>query len=425
MTLNYSKKNNFSELRKRAEEELMGKEIKSKKNSLESSDREVKLHEIELKMQNEELLSIQAKLQQSIENYAELFDLAPIGYFILDHSGIITNVNNKGSRLLGIDNKQLIGNPFSVFLNGESLQDDYYRHRNLVIGSNELKQLESEIKKKDGTTCPVLIESVCVKDKEGKFKEILLTLRDISIQKEHEYKVEQAFSKEKELSEMKSNFISMTSHEFRTPLSTILSSISLIENYNKTEDNDKRKKHVNKIKSSVDGLKEILTEFFSFSQIEKNLLHNNPETFNLVRLAEETISLINSKDYKVIYNHIGEFQDVYLDAKLLKVCLINILSNAIKYSPKGGTIEMATKKDRNGNIEISVKDYGIGIPENEKAHVFGQFFKAKNADVAKGTGMGLNIIQKLITMMGGTILFESKINEGTIFILKFPSQKII
>lgn len=424
MTVIDPKKNNFSELRKRAEEKLIGKKNKSKKEASGSFEHETHVQEIELKMQNEELLATQLKLQKSIESYGELFDLAPVGYFILNYNGIIINVNAKGSILLGIDKKQLIGNPFSVFLNGEAFQDEFYRHRSFVIGSKELRELESELKKKDGTTCPVLIESICVKNEEGDFKYMLLIIRNILKQKEHENKVEQALAKEKELSEMKSRFITMTSHEFRTPLSTILSSVSLIESYDKTEDNDKRKKHINKIKSSVDGLKEILTEFFSFTQIEKSLLHNNPETFNLIRFTEETISYLDSKDHKITYKHTGEFQDVYLDAKLLKICLINLLSNAIKYSPKNGTIEIATKKNAGSDIEISVKDYGIGIPENEKEHVFGHFFRAKNADIAQGTGMGLNIIQKFVTLMGGTISFESKINEGTVFTLKFPSQKM-
>lgn len=383
-------------------------------------EEELNVHKKGLKMQNEELLNTQLQLLKSVEDYIELFDNLPVSYFIMDTNGIIMNVNTKGSKLIGIDKKQLIGKPLSLFINGESNQDDYCRHRKLALDTDDLMQIESEIKKKDGSIFPVLIESVSLRDQHGDFKHLLAIINDISKQKEYERQIELALAKEKELSEMKSRFIATTSHEFRTPLSTILSSVSLIESYHKTEDGAKRKRHINKIVSAVNGLKEILTEFFSFDQIEKNLITNNPETFNIVRLTEETISMIDAKNHTMVYKHSGEFQDAYLDIKLLKICLINLLSNAIKYSPNTGTIEITTKKSTRGDIEISVKDYGIGIPDNEKEHIFGPFFKAKNADAIEGTGIGLNIIQKLITLMGGAISFESKINEGTVFVLKFP-----
>lgn len=420
---NINPKNNFPGLRKKAEEKLSSNKIKPKKNSLLHLEHEVHVHEIELEMQNEELHATQLKLIKSIENYTELFDLAPIGYFILDNNSSIINVNSKGSNLIGIDKKQLIGKPFSVFLNGEAHQDEYYLHKNLVVETNELKQLITEIRKKDGTNTSVLIESICVVDEQGNFKHILSTISDISKQIQYERKVALALAREKELSEMKSQFISMATHEFRTPLSTILSSAGLIESYDKTEDLAKRNRHINKIKSSVDGLKKILTTFFTFNQLERNLLNNNPETFNLVKLIEDTISLIDTQSHTLVYKHMGGFHDVFLDAKLLKICLTSTLSNAIKYSPNAGTIEITTEKNVNGDVEISVRDYGVGIPESEKLHIFGEFFNANNYDDITGTGTGLNVIQKLITLMGGTISFESKLNEGTVFVIKFPGQK--
>lgn len=412
----------FSVLRKRAEEKLRSIEKKSGSNSPAELEHELNVHKEELEMQNEELLVTQRDLVRSIDNYTELFNLAPVGYFILDSEGIISNVNRKGSQLLGLHKNQLIGNPFSVFLNGESFQDDYYRHRNTVMETGELRQLPSEVRKKDGTTLSILIESICVNDEQGQFKHLLSTFSDITRRVQEERKIEFALEKEVELSELKSRFITMVSHEFRTPLTTILSSIELIDKYDKTEDLAKRKNHVGKIKSSVKGLKEILSLFFTLNEIENNMVSNQPATFDMVKLTDNVISMLDKKGHTFFYNHSDNLQDVFLDAKLLKICLANILGNAVKYSPSPGAIEITTEKTKEGTILIFVKDYGIGIPEHEKAQIFEKFYKAQNADVIQGTGLGLNTTQKLISLMGGSISFESKLNEGTVFVLEFKEN---
>ncbi len=374
-------------------------------------------------VQKKTVTESQSTFANSLKNYTELFDHAPTGYFILDKKGIIINVNVIGAKQLGVNKTQLIGNYFSTFLNGESCQNKYNHHRNLVIETGALMQMEYEIKKRNGSIYPALVESIAIKDEIGNFKHMLSTMSDISIRKEYERTVELALEKEKELGEMKSRFISMASHEFRTPLSAILSSAWLIDGYNKAEDADKRKKHVDKIKFSVNGLKEILTEFLSINQIEKDLIKNNPATFNLIQFIEDVTAEMNTETRIFTHKHIGEQQHVYLDEKLLKICVVNLLSNAIKYSPKFGTIKITTEINSIGNIMISVKDQGIGIPDNEKCHIFESFFRAENADAIQGTGLGLNIVQRLTMLMDGTVSFESKLNEGTVFMLKFPMKK--
>ncbi len=416
-----TKKNIFFELRKNAEEKIKAR--KKGKASKSEIEHELNVHKIELEMQNKELISTQQKLIKSIGNYTELFDRAPIGYFVLDKRGMILNVNICGSLQLGVDKNQLLRKSFSVFLNGESHQDNYYRHHNLVIEKNKLLQLESEIRKKDGSVSPVMIESSVVNDEKGHFKHLLSTIVDITEQKEHEHNVEKALNQEKELSEMKSRFITTASHEFRTPLTTILSSLSLIDSYEKAEDAAKRKKHSEKIKSSVDELTEILSNILSFSNIDSELTINEPKTFNLVRFIEEIISETKIKTPAIVYKHVSERQDVFLDSKLLKICLTNLLSNAIKYSSKAITVEITSVKNKKGDIIISIKDYGIGIAENEKTHVFKQFFRTKNAETIQGIGLGLHIVQKIVKLMNGAIFFESELNKGTVFVLTLPNKK--
>ncbi|MCX6295557.1 MAG: PAS domain-containing sensor histidine kinase [Bacteroidetes bacterium] len=420
MSNNNANKNNFPELRKSAEEKLSIR-VKSKSAQAEI-EHELNVHKIELEMQNEELLSIQQKLILSIKNYTELFEHAPIGYFVLDKSGIILNVNIYGSKQLGIDKNQLIGKFFTVFLNGESHQDNYYRHHNLVIEKNKILRLESECKKKDGSFSPVMIESSKVKDEKGHFKHLLSTMVDITEQKEIEHIAEKAFNQEKELGEMKSRFITMSSHEFRTPLATILSSLSLIDSYEKTEDVAKRNKHSEKIKFSVGELTNILSAFLAYSELDKELVKNEPKTFNLVRFIEDLISGTKIKKPAIVYKHIGKRQDVFLDSKLLFICLTNLLSNALKYSSKAETVEITSIINSSENITITIKDFGIGIAEAEKMHIFKQFFKTKNAETIQGIGMGLHIVQKIVGIMNGTIFFESELNKGTVFVLTLPNN---
>lgn len=224
---------------------------------------------------------------------------------------------------------------------------------------------------------------------------------------------------------MKSQFVSIASHEFRTPLATILTSAELIEKYNKPEDLEKKEKHFRKIKTSVSRIKEILIDFLSVDEVEKGKITNNPETFNLVDFIKYTVE--ETKQFNGIhtqkYEHFGNHQNAILDKKLLKTCLTNLIINAYKYSPTGGAIEIKSKQSSFGNIEINIIDHGIGIPLEDQAYIFSRFFRAKNAEYTQGTGLGLNITKELIKIMGGSISFTSDTDKGTTFSLKFINPK--
>lgn len=377
---------------------------------------------LELEIEIDKLRYSKEASEKSQIEFSNLFDFAPNGYFILNNKGEILNVNIEGSKQLGIDKKQLIGNPLSIFINTKQQQDEFYLHRKRLIEKNTPQHCDIELKRKDGSVFNARMECSMIKDEEGNFKHFNCLLFDISDKIEQSKKMEIALGREKELNELKSRFISMASHEFRTPLASILSSIYLLEKYNELDTGEKRLNHITKIKNSVQGLNEILLDFLSLSQIEKGMIKNNPETFNLLRFIEDVIeeTKTSAPNHSFEFIHKGEKQDIFLDKKLLKICVTNLLGNAIKYSPSGKTIKIKSesKTDEN-NFCISIKDEGIGIPENDKPHIFQQFFRAKNADTFQGTGLGLNIIKKLITMMNGEIGFSSQINKGSVFYLKF------
>ncbi|GHA57176.1 hybrid sensor histidine kinase/response regulator [Pontibacter akesuensis] len=239
-----------------------------------------------------------------------------------------------------------------------------------------------------------------------------------------EQEVRKALQKEKELHELKSRFVTIASHEFRTPLSTVLSSASLIGKYKTTEDDDKRQKHVERIKSAVSNLTGILNDFLSISRIEEGKIYNVPTQFDLVAFAAEVTDELQGflkPGQRIHYSHFREKALVALDKQLLKNILFNLLSNASKYSAEGKEVYFSTETTED-NITITVQDEGIGIPEADKAHLFSPFFRAQNVTNIQGTGLGLNIVKKYVDIMEGTLSYESELDKGTTFTVIFPNK---
>jgi PAS domain S-box-containing protein len=229
-----------------------------------------------------------------------------------------------------------------------------------------------------------------------------------------------ALSKERDLGDMKSAFVSMASHEFRTPLSTILSSASLLAKYKLTEDQEKRDRHIQRIKSSVINLNNILNEFLSLGKIEDGKITAHESVFGIKEFVSLQINEMNEilkPGQKVTYSHTGN-NEVTLDEVLFKNILINLLSNAIKFSAENKPVFITTNvSDR--KLTFSIKDKGMGISKKDQAHLCEIFFRAGNAVNIPGTGLGLHIVAKYVEMMNGTIEIKSELDKGTEIILIF------
>lgn len=239
--------------------------------------------------------------------------------------------------------------------------------------------------------------------------------------RESEAKLRVSFEKEKELGELKSRFVSMASHEFRTPLSSILSSSNLIGRYEKGDQQDKRMKHVNRIESSVRNLTMILNDFLSLEKLESGKVRFNPVKLDIYDFAQQIIDEVNltaKGKQKIIHFHKGD-RFTFADEHLLKNIIINLLSNGIKYSTNEQNVELHTQVE-DGKFQAQVKDYGIGIPESDHQHMFTRFFRANNVDTIQGTGLGLTIVKRYLDLMDGKIWFESKEGEGTTFFIEIP-----
>ena len=266
------------------------------------------------------------------------------------------------------------------------------------------------------------VNAVPLPDVKGMVKEILLVIQNVTEVREAEKDIRAALEKEKQLNELKSKFVSIASHEFRTPLSTILSSVTLSEKYVVLGDHEKRTKHVERIRSAVKNLTEILNDFLSLEKLEAGKVQFRPSTFDIVPFAEEMteeMQTLAGNGQQIHYRHEGGKQEVFLDKQLLRNICMNLLNNAIKYSQENKSIEFKTEV--NSDIVITVKDYGLGIPKEDQQHLAERFFRAQNVTAIQGTGLGLNIVNRYVKLMNGKLNFTSEENVGSEFVVRFEN----
>ncbi len=235
-------------------------------------------------------------------------------------------------------------------------------------------------------------------------------------------KARKALLIEREVSQLKTKFLSLASHEFRTPLSGILTSATLIGKYT-TEGQDKIKKHLKTIKMMVNHLNNILDDFMSLERIETGDIHYKFSYFSFNKLMKEIIkkaTLLLKEGQSINYSPCKSCPKIYQDKKIIQIIITNLLFNAIKYSPENTPIDITVISGKYVTIEIS--DKGLGIPQKDQKNVFKRFFRASNVSHLQGTGIGLNIVKANLEALGGTIFFRSKENEGTTFIVKLPKK---
>jgi PAS domain S-box-containing protein len=305
----------------------------------------------------------------------------------------------------------------TVYLNGKKHTVAY------IIDITARKEMEDALKRSEDQLVAYATElEKRVKERTDQLLKANSELQEeMKVRKQAELDAWKALERERELNDLKSRFVSMASHEFRTPLSTIKSSASLIEKYEQTDQTDKRVRHVHKIKNSIDHLNDILDDFLSLARLEEGKVNTDFIQVNinalLLDVKEEMDSLL--KPGQVIRCHPNQKSDVISEPKVLKNILINLLSNAIKYSPENSMIDI-TINENDESLLLEVKDEGMGIPEDEQDDLFERFFRAKNALNIQGTGLGLHIVQKYVDLLNGKITFESQENRGTIFLVTIP-----
>ncbi len=398
-----------------------------------------------------------------------LFENATEGIILTNGGGNIIMVNPAAEQMFGFNADELINRPIEVLIpdrvrpHHHALREGFYRKpSNRVMGQGR----DLYGKRKDGSDIPVevslsfyrieeelftiaFIVDITQRKKieqnmliqqnelekmtdtmrklntelEVKVEERTLILKE-ALQKLEESQIDlsEALDKERQLSEIKSRFVSMASHEFRTPLSTVLSSASLLSKYTKTEEQDKRNRHIEKIRNSVKHLNDILEDFLSLGKLDEGKVGAHFAELDLEEILQDVVDEMRGlmkKDQSIIFEHSGDTR-IISDKKLLKNIIINLISNAIKFSPEESIIEL-TCHSSNGTTLITLKDRGVGISEEDQQHLFTSFFRGKNVINIPGTGLGLHIVKRYMDMLDGTIGLESKINKGTTFYISIPS----
>ncbi|MEO8147819.1 MAG: PAS domain-containing sensor histidine kinase [Bacteroidia bacterium] len=378
---------------------------------------------------------------ESEAGFRALFEYATIAILVVSKDGHIELINPCAEKLFGYSNAELIAQPLEILI-PVNLRQKHVHHREGYFIKPKARPMGPGIdllaQKKDGHVFPVEIslgyyqlkgEMLAVafvtditerKAMEGELKEANEELEKKVIQRTLE--LTEALEREIELNEMKSRFVSMASHEFRTPLSAVLSSVSLIESYKAQEHEEKRTKHIERIKSSVRNLTDILNNFLSLDKLEQGKIEVENMIFDFNEFIEEIMDemdgMLKKKKQKINYSHNGQIE-IMQDKKILRNIMFNLLSNAMKYSADEKEIDITVglNKDR---LSIAVKDYGIGIPEEEQKNMFKNFFRAHNTINIQGTGLGLIIVKKYVDLFNGTITFESKQGIGTTFTVEIP-----
>ena len=237
--------------------------------------------------------------------------------------------------------------------------------------------------------------------------------------------LERALLKEKELNELKSQFISRASHEFRTPLATIQTASDLLRNYGYKMSDEKKLERIDKIQREVKGMTNLLEEVLVIGRTESGNFELQGETINLEDFCLEIIEqtkLLGSGKHKVIFKNINAPQKVVIDTKFFKQIISNLLSNAIKYSPNATEINftISQSSDRPPKLLLEFQDQGIGIPQADQEKIFEHFYRAHNVGMIAGTGLGMAIIKNSIDILGGTIQLTSIENKGTTILVKLP-----
>ncbi|ARV14792.1 sensor histidine kinase [Polaribacter sp. SA4-12] len=380
-------------------------------------------------------------LKKEKEIIQQYLDLAPIIFLLLDTDNQVQMINQKGCHLIGGKVQDIIGeNLFEVFLRDfdtNSTEETFlnYKKDSTSIPSN----FESKLINTVGKTQIISWTNVGLLDDKGKLTSTLMAGEDITERKKIEnikeqytqdlediveqrtLKLTEALHNEKMVNEMKTAFVSMASHEFRTPLTSVMSSAILLNKYNNLQQYNKQPRHINRIKSSVKQLTEILEDFLSMDKLERGIVKTNKDSFNLKILTQEILKELewSLKEKQLIHFEYKGDSMVVLDRKILKNVFMNLITNAIKYSD---TDILVTTTVKDNIVSIGFIDKGIGIPKEDQKHLFSKFFRAKNAANIQGTGLGLSIVKHYVDLLNGEISYESKLGEGSKFYISLPQK---
>ncbi|WP_238750738.1 PAS domain-containing sensor histidine kinase [Neolewinella maritima] len=378
-----------------------------------------------------------------------LFEMATDGIITMGERGVIETANRAACELFGYTIGELRGQKVNMLMpeHDRKHHDEYlarYQRTRVphIIGIGRevtgrckdgrefpLRLAVSEVKLEGGTLYTGILHDLSefhlarkrVEDLNRNLEQKVMDRTAALHEREAELKL--ALDKERQLNELKSRFLSMASHEFKTPLSTVLSSAELIELYTETDQQHKRARHLDRIKSAVEQLTEVLNDFLSLSRLEQGAIVPELRRIDLRALLSTCIEHSEGQLYPGQYVTLDLVEDddtqLITDPKLLRHVVTNLLSNAAKYSPGEDEI-LLQSRTLGTSVQISVTDRGIGVAEEDRSRVFDRFYRGHNVENIQGTGLGLNIVAQYAELLGGHVSFTSALGQGTTFLIELP-----
>ncbi|SFZ92293.1 hypothetical protein SAMN05428642_102639 [Flaviramulus basaltis] len=412
--------------------------------------------------------------QQDQEIFNILLDAVSEGVLVVDTNQNIMETNSALETIFGYKNKELIGQPLQVLI-PHRYHENHGSHFAGFMKNRERRQMGKGRDlygvRKDGTNFSIeiglnpfevyghtYVMALVIDISERKKQEIQIyelnarleekvanrtkvlnnTLSELKVANKHlktenvkrieaEEETKKALKKEIELNELKTKFLSLVSHEFKTPLTGILTSAMLLGKYQLTEQQEKRDKHLKTITDKVQYLNNILNDFLSVEKLETGKVNYNFSEFKLSKIVNEVVyncNMLLKEGQQIKYPENVDDISLFQDEKIIELALSNLVHNAIKYSPENTIIHL--KVNQSGGITtLIVKDEGMGIPEKDQKNIFNRYFRAGNALLTQGTGIGLNIVKSHLENLQGSIEFESKEGKGTEVTIKVPNKAIL
>ncbi len=352
-------------------------------------------------------------LRSSVATNRALLDAIPDSIFRIGKDGIFVNFKAAKENNLPMPASEFIGKHLYEVLPTEVAQP-VMNCVEKALSTGEVQIFESQLLVNNNLLDYEFRIAVSAED------EVVAIVRDITERKQAEADIRSALEKEKELGELKSRFVTMASHEFRTPLATILSSTELIEHYSHKCSEEKKLTHLQRIQASVKQMSGLLNDVLLLGKAEAGKLEFNPTSLDVTKFCRELVEEMAL----TVSNHITFCTPIqglttYMDDKLLRHILSNLLSNAIKYSPQGGTVhfDLVCEQDK---AVFQIKDQGIGIPVADQDKLFNSFHRASNVGTISGTGLGLAIVKKSVDLHGGKITVQSEVGASTTFTVTIP-----
>jgi PAS domain S-box-containing protein len=375
--------------------------------------------------QNLEALRESEKRYRSSERrYRRMIETTLEGVWVMDAGGIITFANQQIASMLGYTQEEVVGKQLFAFMDEEW---QAIAAKNLQRRQQGIKeQLDFKLRRQDGSDLWVLVSATPILDASDQFIGALAMMTDISDRKKAEAEILKALEKERELGELKSRFISMVSHEFRTPLTTIQSASELLEYYEWS--GEERQERFQQIRDAVNHITQLMEDVLLIGRAEAGHLRLRPEPLDLRRVCQEVVAKIQRLDqlnHSIDLVSRGKPRIAWLDRNLIRLILQHLLSNAIKYSPNRGVIHLRLLySEEKEEVSIRVQDKGIGIPLKDQERLFEPFHRAANVGTIQGTGLGLAIVKHCVNLHKGQITVESELGVGTVFSIILPLHQL-